>query len=230
MRPSRLVSALLLLWAAPAGVGPLAAQDERIAFRHLTITDGLSQNAVQAILQDRRGFMWFGTKDGLNRYDGYQFVVFRHDPFDSTSLTDSDILALFEDPSGTLWVGTHVGGLNRFDRKTERFRRYPGGPTGGVTSITADDRGIWVGTAEEGLFLLPAGDSAGRGSGIQRFVHDPADSTSLSSNRITAVLSDRRGDLWIATQTGVDRLTRGPTIRFSRVGVDPTGSNGAHFS
>ena len=77
----------LLLVAALAA--PLAAQ-ERVAFRHLTIADGLSQNAVSGIVQDHRGFMWFGTKDGLDRYDGYQFVVFRHDPFDSTSISDSD--------------------------------------------------------------------------------------------------------------------------------------------
>ena len=81
---------LAIVVAALCTVGPApASAQERVAFRHLTIADGLSQNAVSAIVQDRRGFMWFGTKDGLDRYDGYQFVVFRHDPFDSTSISDS---------------------------------------------------------------------------------------------------------------------------------------------
>jgi ligand-binding sensor domain-containing protein len=104
VRGARNVVRWSLLLSFGAGIAPLAAQD-RVAFRHLTIADGLSQNAVSAIVQDRRGFMWFGTKDGLNRYDGYQFVVFRHDPFDSTSISDSEITTLFEDSRGRIWIG-----------------------------------------------------------------------------------------------------------------------------
>ena len=131
----------LLLGVLLGGPGPLHAQQDRVAFRHLTIADGLSQNAVQAIVQDSRGFMWFGTKDGLNRYDGYQFVVFRHDPFDSTSIADSDITALFEDKTGRLWVGTRGGGLSRFDRARERFDRFPSGPRRPITGIAEDGNG-----------------------------------------------------------------------------------------
>ncbi|HEX9892830.1 MAG TPA: two-component regulator propeller domain-containing protein, partial [Gemmatimonadales bacterium] len=188
------------------GVVPLDAQQERVAFRHLTIADGLSQNAVQAIVQDHRGFMWFGTKDGLNRYDGYQFVVFRHDPFDSTSISDSDITALFEDKAGWLWVGTRGGGLNRFDRASERFQRYRSGPNRPITSIAEDAGGIWIGTDGEGLFRITAQDS-GPGA-FQRWVHDAVDSRSLSNNRINAVLADRRGDVWVGTESGLDRLDR----------------------
>ena len=219
--------ALLLLSILRLGVVPLPAQRERVAFRHLTIADGLSQNAVQAIVQDHRGFMWFGTKDGLNRYDGYDFVVFRHDPFDSTSISSSDITALFEDGAGRLWVGTRGGGLNRFDRTAERFVRFPSGPTRAVTAITGDSGAIWVGTDGEGLFRLTSRSAAG-GETFERFVHDSTDARSLSHNRVNAVLVDRHGDLWVGTESGLDRVERGASgpARFRKYSAGPAASGG----
>ncbi len=92
---------------------------ERIGIEH-----GLSQSSAMVIMQDREGFLWIGTWDGLNRYDGYSFVHYRHDPHDSTSISNNSINLLFEDRDGAIWVGTAGGGLNRLDKKSKTFERY----------------------------------------------------------------------------------------------------------
>ncbi|HLO16104.1 MAG TPA: two-component regulator propeller domain-containing protein, partial [Anaerolineales bacterium] len=163
------ISVLLIiisfLFPLSAGTTPLPAEtalpgDSNIMpgsivqFEHFTIEDGLSQNAGLVIFQDRRGYLWFGTQDGLNRYDGFSFKIFKHDLDDPHSISHNSILAITEDKDGYLWIGTWGGGLNRFDPATETFVRYQYDPkepsslgNDTVTSIKQDSTGaLWVGT------------------------------------------------------------------------------------
>ena len=95
-----------------------------IEFEHLSTDDGLSQSDVNAIYQDKQGFMWFGTHDGLNRYDGYKFTVFNPDPNDSTSINSNLIFVIDGDKKDNLWIGTTGQGLNYFDRATHKFTHF----------------------------------------------------------------------------------------------------------
>src|SRR6201997_5262807 len=94
-----------------------------LKFTHLTSNDGLSQGYVTAILQDRQGFMWFATRDGLNRYDGNSFAVYKNNPNDPDSLSSNFLQDLVEDDQGYLWIATN-NGLNKFDPVTDRFTTY----------------------------------------------------------------------------------------------------------
>ena len=98
---------------------PLYAQQEYL-FDSITVEDGLSQSSITHIIQDRQGFLWFGTIDGLNRYDGYEFTIYKHDPDNPNSLPGNVILSIYEAPSepGVLWVGIEGRGVTRFDYAT----------------------------------------------------------------------------------------------------------------
>ena len=174
-------------------------------FHHLTIEDGLSQNVVFDIVQDREGFIWMGTKDGLNRYDGYDFSVYRLDPFDAGTLPSSYITALLESADGNLWVGTLDGGVARFDPATGDAVRVANGPRSEITALAEDTDGdLWIGTIDAGLYRLAGAEPNAE---VEAHRHDPADPTSLSADRVHDLLVDRDGRLWIATAGGLDRRT-----------------------
>ena len=184
---------------------------QEIKFEHISIEDGLSQSSVNCILKDRRGLMWFGTQDGLNRYDGYTFKIYRHQPDNSNSLSNSHINCIFEDRNGVLWVGTREG-LNKFDGEKEIFIRFkkdkppPFKLSGNdIVAIGEDHEGVlWIGTFEGGINKFDV-----KKKQFVSFQHDNYDTTTLSSNRISTLYVDSSGVLWIGTQDkGLDRFER----------------------
>ncbi len=175
-----------------------------LKFGRLTSEDGLSNDSVWGIAQDSQGFMWFGTLDGLNRYDGNDFKLYRHDPDDPHRLSDNTIRGLIADHTGTLWIGTWAKGLNQFDRSTERFIRYQHNPddprslsNDSIRAVIEDRTGsLWVGTMD-GL------NKFDRDTGqFVRYKHDPADPSSLSHNVVFMVYEDQAGILWVGTWGG----------------------------
>jgi diguanylate cyclase (GGDEF)-like protein/PAS domain S-box-containing protein len=182
-------------------------------FAHLSVEQGLSQSTVQVVLQDAAGFLWFGTEEGLNRYDGYAMVVFKHDPQRPLSIPDNRVTALHSDREGRLWVGTDRG-LSLFDRLAETFT-----PTadikGRVTGIVEEPDGtLWIGSEGYGLFER----SAATGAFVlhQNLTDDPS---SFSSYLPSALLRDRAGRLWIGTKNaGLERLERSEPGSASRPG------------
>jgi len=194
----------LLAVLAPSG---LEAQAER-RFERFSTGDGLSQSNVRSILRDHRGFMWFGTDDGLNKYDGYHFVTFKRDPEDPGSLSDNYVTALMEDAQGRMWIGTRSGGLNALDTTSGRITRLLpdlGDPESlshhWVTSLLEDRRGrLWVATAGGGLNLLER--PAGGRPRFRRFTEDDG----LVDNDVMAILEDDDGSLWLSTRRGLARF------------------------
>ncbi len=187
----------------------LPAHDQVIKFQRLTIENGLSQSSIFCILQDRRGFMWFGTEDGLNQYDGYKFKIYRNNPENLNSISYNNIKAIHEDRSGILWFGTYGGGLNRFDHEKEQFDHYQADPkdpkslsNNFVTAICEDSSGnLWIGT-ENGLNMLIPSANDESSATFTTYNADLSFPYSLSADRIKSIYEDSYGVLWIGTYGG----------------------------
>jgi signal transduction histidine kinase/ligand-binding sensor domain-containing protein/DNA-binding response OmpR family regulator len=186
---------------------------QEINFKHITINDGLSQNAVFAIMKDSRGFMWFGTKDGLNRYDGYNFLIYQHNPFDSTTLSANYITSIFEDSHGFIWVGTYDRGINIYDRKKDVFYRVNLGKDGlslrntfEIKAIDEDSQGnVWVATSGDGLFRVKVNPENFEFT-IKRFIRETGNNNSLGSNQVFSIHCDNDDILWMGTNSGLTQF------------------------
>ena len=151
---------IISLFAALIFLGkPAIAQNPEISFEHLTSEDGLPNSTIMDILQDRKGFFWFSSRNGLFRYDGYNFTTFKTDLKNSHSISDNWISSLFEDSEGVLYVGTWDQGLNIYDGKKENFTRYKANQdtnslgSNKIRCIKEDSKGIiWIGTFDKGFY------------------------------------------------------------------------------
>jgi len=171
-----------------------------VRFDSLSLEQGLSQATVQAIVQDREGFIWFGTQEGLNRYDGYDFTIFRRDPDDPSSLANDWIWALHEGPDGKLWIGTNGGGLSRYDPETGGITNFRDESPDAdkrranqVRAIHVSRSGtVWLGT-DGGLKSLDPESGA-----FTRFSISEG-SVEAEGDRVRAIYEDGKGRLWVST-------------------------------
>ncbi len=182
----------------------LSVSVRSLEFKHLSIDAGLSQSTIYAILQDKQGFIWIGTQDGLNKYDGYKFIVYRHDPQNIHSLSHNEIFSIYEDSTGTLWIGTGEG-LERYDREHDKFIHYQNDSKNPyslshneVWSIYEDNQGfLWIGTNGGGLNKLDR--ETGR---FTRYQHDSKNPQTINHNSIWPIYQDKNNNLWIGTNGG----------------------------
>jgi ligand-binding sensor domain-containing protein/serine phosphatase RsbU (regulator of sigma subunit) len=183
---------------------PLFTFSQVVRFKHLNISDGLAQNTVTSMVQDRQGFIWIGTGGGLNRYDGYQFRIYKNDREDTSSIASNAVRCLYIDSKDRIWVGLTQGGLDMFDRASGRFTHYRYAEDGKnllsevVSCIAEGDNGeIWIGTGAEGVFILDPATKK-----FRRMKHDASDPGSISNDRIRGITRDKEGRIWIGTWSG----------------------------
>ncbi|MCV9927120.1 response regulator [Flavobacterium sp. LS1R49] len=192
--------------------GNLFSQN-KYRLKNISTTDGLSQSSVIAIHQDKFGQMWFGTRDGLNKYDGSKFTVFRNDVTDKTSISNNDILAIEEDATGKIWVGTY-NGLNCYDPVTNTFKRYLHTKTNhtisgnAVWSIKKIGDEMWFGTSK-GLTIYNNKTNL-----FTSVFHSDTDNSSLPSNNIITILKTKKGEICIGTTKGLCQLTNRKNGKF----------------
>jgi len=194
-------------------------QIKHLKFERLQTDDGLSQSNVLSILQDSRGFMWFGTRDGLNKYDGYKFTVYRNDPENKNSISNSNVPDLMESADGDLWIATWGGGVSRFNREKGIFFSYKHDEKNTnsiagnfISAIKEDNNGnVWIGTESSGV------DMYDKKTG--NFVHYKSNrnnTLSISDDFIRTIYADKEKNLWIGTVHGGLNLLNANNKTFTR--------------
>ena len=189
----------------------LFSQNDTLFFRHYNLEHGLSNRNVTSVIQDSLGFMWYGTHEGINKFDGYKFIPFKHDPKNPNSLVSDDVTCLAVEKNGMIWIGTKTKGVNLFSPYAQEFivfkhdEQAPSSLSDDrVSSLYADSihQIIWIGTAN-GLNAMDV-----KTKKITVFKHDEKNNLpagrqgSLSNNEITCIKVDKQGLVWIGTNGG----------------------------
>lgn len=197
MRPENLILLTYIILASTVAF----SQKQDLEFKHLNTRNGLSQDHVNAIFKDHKGFMWFATDDGLNKYDGYQFTTYKHNPENGFGISNNYVYDILEDHDNNLWIAT-AGGLDKYDRKKDIFIHHnPPGKAIYIRDVLIDNkRRIWV-SSTDGLYLF----NPGNGTFIQ-YQHNENDASSLSHNFTTCLAEDNAGTLWVGTTDGLNRF------------------------
>lgn len=212
---------VLLVWLSALAA---TAQTGNVKFNHIGTKEGLSHGNVITTLQDSKGFMWFGTRDGLNKYDGYNFTLYKNDPENKNTLANNIVMDLAEDRTGKIWIATGGGGLDCFDPSTETFTHYPQGPDGVSESYVNclfldSEQMLWLGTEGGGLNKFDPNSKT-----FTYFSHDDSMAGSLADNRVKDILEDSDHNFWVATDFGGLDLMNGDKKTFThfRRTEDPT--------
>ena len=181
------------------------SQSSLYRLKNITTVNGLSQSSVIAIHQDLKGQMWFGTRDGLNRYDGSTISVFRNNPKDSLSICNNDILSIEGDKSGNLWVGTY-NGLNCYNPVSNVFKHY----FHGNSANTLCNNTIWnIKEINNEIWIATAGGLSIFNKSTQKFTsvsHNSKNSSSLSNNFVISIYKTKKGAIWVGTAKGLCQL------------------------
>ncbi|MDZ7625549.1 MAG: two-component regulator propeller domain-containing protein [Ignavibacteriaceae bacterium] len=186
---------------------PSESSAQNIPFGRLTTENGLSNSYVNCLMQDRTGYIWFGTDDGLNRFDGYEIKVYRNNPDDKFSISENIIWALWEDSSGNLWIGTKSGGLNKYNPYNDKFDHWDLDSASteeiNITYIYEDSRkNIWIGTYRNGLYRFNPEQNK-----FEHWQNTLSNPKLLSGDFITSIIEDQNSNIWIATYAGLDKFT-----------------------
>lgn len=199
------------------------SQNRPIHFQHIGSREGLSELNINCIMQDSRGFIWVGTRDGLNRYDGNKFKVFKNIVNDTNSISNSFVQDVLEDKNGNLWISTSGGGLNMYDRKLDRFihYRHNRNNTNSIASdilvkIALDKSGnLWISNQKEGLDQFNITKKK-----FTHYRYNAADATSLSDNNVRTVYVDSQNKVWVGTTYGGLNLYKPQSGDFTRFDHD----------